>query len=163
MIIRKSEIKDVEIILEIFTLARDFMNKNGNPNQWSKEYPSKEQIKNDINMDNAYLIISNEGRIIAYFVLVEGDDPTYECIEGEWINENPYVTIHRIASTGEEKGIFNTIVNFTKERFDNIRIDTHEDNMIMKKLIINNDFKKCGIIYVNDGSPRIAYQYSKKF
>jgi RimJ/RimL family protein N-acetyltransferase len=40
----------------------------------------------------------------------------------------------------------------------NIRIDTHRDNAIMQHLLEKNGFVKCGIIYVEDGSPRIAYQ-----
>lgn len=37
-------------------------------------------------------------------------------------------------------------------------IDTHKDNKITRHLIEKNGFAKCGIIYVADGSPRIAYE-----
>ena len=32
----------------------------------------------------------------------------------------------------------------------------------MQKQIEKNGFKKCGTIYVRDGSPRIAYQWVKE-
>ena len=54
------------------------------------------------------------------------------------------------------------ICDYCKEDFDNLRIDTHDDNKKMQHLIEKNGFIRCGIIYVYDGSPRIAYQYIKK-
>ena len=41
---------------------------------------------------------------------------------------------------------------------DNLRIDTHKDNKIMINLIEKAGFERCGTIYVDDGTPRIAYQ-----
>lgn len=41
----------------------------------------------------------------------------------------------------------------------NLRIDTHEENKVMRHLIEKSGFAECGIIRVEDGSPRIAYQY----
>ena len=40
----------------------------------------------------------------------------------------------------------------------NIKIDTHEDNLIMQKLLEKNSFKYCGVIYLLDGSKRIAFE-----
>ena len=39
-----------------------------------------------------------------------------------------------------------------------ISIDTHKDNLIMQKFLSKNGFDRCGIIYVEDGTERIAYQ-----
>lgn len=39
-----------------------------------------------------------------------------------------------------------------------IRIDTHQDNKSMQRLILKNNFEYCGIIYVEDGSERLAYE-----
>ena len=69
--------------------------------------------------------------------------------------------IERIASDGAKHGIFKCAADYCKSICDNIRIDTHHDNVIMQKLIEKNDFKRCGTIYVADGSPRIAYQWSR--
>ena len=39
-----------------------------------------------------------------------------------------------------------------------IKVDTHKDNISMQKLLRKNDFKYCGIIYLEDGSERIAFE-----
>ena len=44
----------------------------------------------------------------------------------------------------------------------NIRIDTHRDNRTMRHLIEKSGFARCGLIHVEDGSPRIAYQYAAR-
>lgn len=40
----------------------------------------------------------------------------------------------------------------------NIRIDTHKDNHIMQHCIVSYGFTYCGIIYLANGDPRLAYQ-----
>ena len=75
-----------------------------------------------------------------------------------WLNDEEYGTIHRIASNGSVKGIFESCLKYCESIVDNIRIDTHHNNFIMQYLIEKNGFTKCGIIFVRDGSPRIAYQ-----
>ena len=52
------------------------------------------------------------------------------------INDDEYVTLHRLASDGKVKGIFKCGVDYCKSISDNIRIDTHNDNLIMQKLIL---------------------------
>ena len=36
------------------------------------------------------------------------------------------------------------------------------DNSIMQKLIKRNGFKECGTIYLLNGSPRMAFQWSRQ-
>lgn len=94
------------------------------------------------------------------FAFVTEKDPNYAYIEdGQWFNEEPYGTIHRIAGNGKVKGVFQEAVDFAKDKMENLRIDTHEDNRTMRYLIEKNGFQRCGIVYMEDGSPRIAYQY----
>lgn len=137
------------------------MRKNGNDSQWGNNYPSKSLLKEDIGKKQLYLFLE-DGEIHGVFALIFGADPSYEYIEnGSWQNDKPYGAIHRIASDGRVKGVFEKCLIFCKEQTDELRIDTHEDNRIMQYLIEKNGFKKCGIVYMSDGSPRIAYQYSK--
>ena len=37
-------------------------------------------------------------------------------------------------------------------------VDTHADNKVMQHLLESEGFTRCGIIHVEDGTPRIAYQ-----
>lgn len=161
MNVRKATSSDLNDIMEIYRIAQDFMIENGNPNQWGHTYPSHDLIIDDIDSRICNVICDENDIIHGVFALVFGDEPTYEHIEnGRWLNDDEYVTIHRIAGDGKVRGIFNSTVEYCKNLSDNIRIDTHESNRIMQRLIEKNGFQKCGIIYVRD-SPRIAYHWSK--
>ena len=50
------------------------------------------------------------------------------------------------------------VVAFCEKQIPHLRIDTHEDNKVMQHLIEKNGFKKCGIVYVEDGTERFAYE-----
>ena len=93
------------------------------------------------------------------FAFILGEDPTYSYIEnGNWLSDKPYGTIHRIAGDGTVSGVVKTAVDYCRETIKNIRIDTHENNKTMQHVLGKLGFSKCGIIYLEDGSPRIAYQ-----
>lgn len=159
MHIRKAQKDDLTSIMEIYETAQDFMIETGNPTQWGHAYPSEELIRDDIEKEVCYLICDDDA-VCGVFALFSGDEPTYSYIEnGEWLNDDSYVTIHRIASDGKSRGIFNCALTYCKSISDNIRIDTHESNSIMQRLIEKNGFVKCGTIYVADGTPRLAYHW----
>ena len=50
------------------------------------------------------------------------------------------------------------VIAWCLEHCESLRADTHADNKIMQHLLEKNGFTKCGIIHVEDGTPRIAYQ-----
>jgi len=161
MIIRPTTYADLDALLAIFAYARAQMAADGNPTQWGDGYPTREQLENDIQRGVSYVIV-HEGVPCATFVFIIGEDPTYHYIEdGQWLDDTlPYGTIHRIASNGEQRGIFHTVLHWCSAQCHNIRIDTHQDNKRMIHLIEQAQFTRCGIIYTHDHSPRIAYQKS---
>ena len=160
MFVRKAKFDDLTAIMNIYRIAQDFMIESGNPDQWGHSYPTEDLIKEDISKEICHLICDDDVPH-GVFALFSGQEPTYQYIErGKWLNDDAYVTIHRIASDGQAHGIFKCAIKYCKEISDNIRIDTHESNIIMQKQIEKNGFQKCGIIYVADGSPRIAYQWT---
>ena len=156
--IRLAEKKDLNIIQDIFNKAKIFMRNDGNMHQWNGNYPSDEMLLNDINNNNLYVCYSDD-LIYGVFYFYIGVDETYNYIEGSWPNNEEYGTIHRIASNGLRRGVFEEVLSFAKIKISNIRIGTHEDNKFMQQKLNKNNFKYCGIIYINDGSPRRAYQY----
>ncbi|MCR5845576.1 MAG: N-acetyltransferase [bacterium] len=159
MLIRKAEPSDYDRILEIYRYAQDYMIRSGNPNQWGRFYPDPELVRNDIENGVCHVLCEDDGPH-AVFALIEGPDPTYQVIEdGAWLNAGPYAAIHRVASDGQMHGVFRCVADFCKNLYPSIRIDTHSDNSTMQKQIEKNGFSKCGTIYVEDGSPRIAYQW----
>lgn len=102
---------------------------------------------------------NNAEKIHGVFAFIIGEDATYKRIDnGAWLSDTTYGTIHRIASSGEVRGVFAKSVEFCKTRCPHLRIDTHADNLPMQHLIEKCGFSKCGIIYTYDGSPRLAYE-----
>ena len=160
--IRNAELSDLGRILEIYRYAQDFMIKTGNPTQWGRSYPEETLIRRDI-ARNACKVLYDETGIHGVFALFSEPDPTYAKIEnGRWLNDEPYLTIHRMAGDGQVHGLFSRAADYCKGLSRNIRIDTHGDNQVMQKCIEQNGFRKCGTISVRDGSPRLAYQWTEQ-
>lgn len=158
--IAPAQLKDIDTILQIYELAKQYMIASGNPNQWNSIYPERQLLLNDIKKGQLY-IYKEDGVIHGVFAYIIGDDPTYAYIEdGAWLNEEPYGTIHRLAGDGKVKGIFKRCVDFCLGKCENLRADTHHDNRTMQHLLKKYGFERCGIIYLQSGAPRIAYQYS---
>lgn len=53
-------------------------------------------------------------------------------------------------------------MDYCKAQIPHLRIDTHEDNKVMQHVLEKYGFVRCGIVYVSDGSPRIAYELLEK-
>ena len=158
--IRRAKQEDLGRIMGIYRTAQDYMISAGNATQWGHSFPPAELIQQDIQSGICHLIV-DDSTIHGVFALCEAEEPTYrEIHDGAWLNDDPYVTIHRIASDGIAHGIFHAAVEFAKEQAANIRIDTHENNLTMQKLIEKYGFVRCGTIFVRDRSPRIAFQWS---
>ena len=159
--IRKASREDLPRILDIYAYARAFMAQTGNPNQWGTTNPQENLLVEDISEGNLY-VVENQTGIHGVFAFFLGEDPTYCYIEkGDWHNRAPYGTIHRIASDGSG-GIVTAAVAHCSRIISYLRIDTHHDNRVMQHVLEKHGFQRCGIIYVSDGSPRIAYDRIEK-
>lgn len=159
MTIRRATYNDVPRVLEVCEEARSIMRSDGNLSQWTGGYPSEEVIRQDIDRAVGY-VIENEGMVEGYFACIPGIDRTYLEIEGgQWLEDSlPYCTIHRLASTVKSKGMSQSCFDWCWEQCPNLRIDTHEDNHIMRHCIEKYGFTYCGIIHLANGDPRLAFQ-----
>lgn len=158
--VRKASARELDRIMEIYRYAQDFMIRSGNPTQWGHFYPERKLIESDIRDGNSR-VICDEDKIHGVFAMFDGKEPTYQHIEGgRWLNDDPYLTIHRIAGDGQVHGLFRCAADYCKRIASNIRVDTHANNATMQRQIEKNGFVKCGIIYVQDGSPRLAYHWT---
>ena len=154
--VRPAKVDDLPRILEIYDIAKAFMRANGNPTQWSGSYPQADLLEEDIAAGHLFVITGSQ-QVHGVFAFILGDDPTYAIIEqGSWRSTTPYGTIHRIASDGTG-GILRTALEFAKTKANHLRIDTHGDNYPMQHLVEKYGFSRRGIIYTDDGSPRLAY------
>ena len=152
--------EDFPAMMEIYRGAQERMIFSANPSQWGRRYPTGALILADI--DHAVCrVVEESGAICGVFSVFTGREPTYTNIRGAWRNDEPYLTIHRIASNGTVHGVFRCAADYCKTLCDNIRADTHKDNSAMRHLLKSNGFVSCGIIRVADGSERIAYHWVK--
>lgn len=157
--VRATRMEDLADLEVIFARAREFMRSQGNGGQWGDGSPSMGIVEEDICNGNSYCVVGEDGVVEATFALVFGDDPTYSVIyDGEWLNDRPYATIHRIASAGRVKGIGDFCFEWAIAKAGNVRLDTHQNNISMHRLAQKHGFVKCGIILVADGTERVAYQ-----
>ena len=159
--IRKANEKDMPRILEIYEEARRFMAENGNPGQWTDGYPKEELIREDMARGNLYLCEEGDG-IAAVFVFFLDEEPSYRNISGgAWLNEEPYGTIHRIASAGKRKGAASFCVDWCYKQCRNLRIDTYKDNLPMQRFLKKKGFLFCGAVQVENTKgdrERLAFQ-----
>lgn len=154
--IKKATREDLRFILKTYEDARKYMKEHGNPSQWGDDYPSLNLIKELMYNQDLYVGIYNR-QLAFVFAFIIGEDPTYNYIEGKWGSYEIYGTLHMVASSQIIKDTFSYILDFAKSKINYIRIDTHEDNKKMQQVIENHNFKKRGIIYTRDNTPRIAY------
>ncbi len=157
--IRPAQVSDLPAMLNIYAAARAFMAANGNPHQWGDEgYPQRELLEQDIALGRSYVVEGDDGMVHGVFMFTLGPDPTYAVIEdGQWPDDKPYGVIHRIAGDGTVKGLVSLATAFAETQCPTLRIDTHQDNTVMQRALAKNGYTYCGIIYTDDGTPRLAY------
>ena len=163
MKIRNATESDVSRMMEIYAYARKFMAEHDNPRQWGlTNWPPEKLIHEDIRTERSYVCVDENDRVIGAFFFDYGIDveDTYEYIEdGEWIGDNNYGVIHRIAGDGSRKGIGEFCINWAYEQCGHLKMDTHDDNYVMQNLFKKLGFKRCGVIYiVEDSDPRVAFE-----
>ena len=169
MVIRLATPADIPALRPVFEAAKGIMRADGNHDQWSAPgFPDDSLLLRDIARGGGFVIESTvmpgltghlaAPRIVAYFALLPSPEPTYDVIDGAWLTDEPYGVIHRMASYPEAHGIFSTIIDYATSRFAHLRIDTHRDNHIMQHLIKKHGFTYCGIIWLEDGTERLAYE-----
>ena len=155
--IRKAMVSDIPDIMRVYEHARNFMIENGNPNQWGKDYPPQTIVAQDVESGRLNVMLS-EGKVHGVFAFIIGADPSYATVQGgKWISDSPYGTLHRVASDGVIHGVLARALEYCITQINHVRIDTHSDNIPMRKAIEKSGFKRIGIVTVRN-SPRIAYE-----
>ena len=166
MVIRKTVLSDLDEVCGIYEDAREFMRANGNAGQWTGGHPAREVIARDIEAGKSYVCVDGGtagSRIAAVFYFCVECEPTYREIDGRWLCGDPYGVVHRIARSRRAAGAGagGHCLNWCFEQCGNLRIDTHRDNAPMRKLLDRLGFAYCGIILIENGDERMAYQKTR--
>ncbi len=160
-----SKIENLKKIKAIYEDGRQALKKM-NIDQWQDGYPKEPLIIEDIKKAISYSVFY-QNDLVATVVFFIGIEEDYNKIDdGRWIsNSSIYGVIHRIAVKEGFKGknvasfiISKAVEMAKKEQVKSIRIDTHEDNIPMQKMLKKNNFIHCGLIHLKDGSPRWAFE-----
>lgn len=161
---RKTNEKDIDNIMKIIKMSQEYFREQG-IDQWQNNYPNLEVIQNDINNNHSYVLLK-DGNIVATAAISFDGESTYDKIyDGQWLTEDDYAVIHRVAVDNSLKGlgiggeIIKEAEKLCIERgIKSIKVDTHEHNKSMQRLLEKNKFKYCGVIYLSDGDKRIAFE-----
>ena len=168
MKVYKATLNDLNDIKLIHGLAIIHMNEEENHNQWIRNDEKFLNKMIDYIQSGDFYIVKENEETIGFFAMIFGVDITYNVIDGKWINNDEYVTIHKIASKYYRRHIASFILSYVEQTIankgiKNIRIDTHIDNVSMNAFLLKNGFVKCGTISItcnfeDKNSLRIAYQ-----
>lgn len=155
---RKTRPEDIDAVMALYDKGRARMRECGNTEQWTGGYPHRYMIEEDVRLGRSY-VYEGDGVLHAVLALIWGEDPTYAEIDGAWLSDKtPYGTIHRIATDGELPGLGSWVIQWCLDLCGSIRIDTHEDNILMRRTLEKLGFAHCGTILCDEGTPRCAYQ-----
>ena len=176
--IRKTAQSDLDALMEIFNEARKTIAALG-IDQWQDGYPNAEVIKEDVEKGYSHCaeLISDDGKspIRATFALVGDGDPCYDkIVDGNWLTDAGtsalgadigYLAMHRVAISVACRGcgiasqIMTFAANYARDLGKkSIRIDTHEGNVVMRKMLEKQGFIHCGTIFLANGDKRVAYE-----
>ena len=161
-ILRKAQIPEAEIIWQILQQAIERRRKDGS-NQWQDGYPNQEVVKTDISLGKGY-VLEIDNAIAAYAALVFNDEPAYKEIIGDWLTNDDFLVIHRVAVSNDFLGkgiavlLFQKLEDFAMEnQVFSIKVDTNVDNLAMLHILEKLDYQYCGEVYFR-GSARKAFE-----
>ena len=161
---RKSKVEDIPEIMRIIKEAQEYFKSKG-IDQWQDGYPNEDNLKGDISADESYVMLI-DGEIVGTAAISFRGESTYDKIyEGEWLIDRKYGVVHIVDVINEFKGqgLSHKIMKFSEDKckelgYSSIKIDTHEENFVMRGLLEKNGFEYCGIILLEDGAERVAYE-----
>jgi hypothetical protein len=154
MKIRLANPNDINQIMEIINDAKKYL-KSQSLKQWNLDdgYPQKEVLLNDINNKSCYVLEKDNILISTMSVVFTVDENYNEIYNGNWLTNDKYASIHRIAIRNEyhhlKLGIYMLLEaeNIVKDKnIYSIKIDTHKLNIPMTKTILNAGYTHCGTI-----------------
>lgn len=165
MIIKKAVESDIDAMAKIYRDAQTALRTSG-VDQWQDVFPSSETASRDIANGSSYVLWDN-GRILGTASVSIGEEPTYRVIrQGEWLSTGEvYGFLHRVAVAEEAKGrgaaaeFFKLAEKLCREsNTASLRCDTHRDNLPMQRALLKYGFSRCGIIDIENGAERVAFE-----
>ncbi len=156
--VRPAEMADESAVLGMYQDAKRALAEAG-VDQWQTLGPDRTTFKNDVASGQSYLLEVDLGdgfEAAGTMFLSFLGEASYLEIEGAWADDGPYGVMHRVALAARFRGMGLAPALFAfalaKARdlgFGHIRIDTHEDNLVMQRQLERNGFSKRGVIWLD--------------
>lgn len=162
--LRRAKAQEAALAMGLIDQAKAFLKSQG-IDQWQKGYPDMACIQRDVEYGKEYFMADANGDIAAYMCIDFDGEPAYDDLKGSWLTPEPdYVVVHRLAVASALRGrglaakAFALVQEMGMERgVRSIRVDTDEDNIIMKRVLNTSGYTYCGTICF-DNSVKIAYE-----
>ena len=163
-----AEAKHLEELCRITDEAKAQLKRMG-VDQWQKGYPSREVWEQDIRHQITWLAVEGE-KVLGAFAFQTVPDASYAEIDGAWLTDGSYASMHRVCVSDDSKGsgvagqLFGHAFALARAQgLPSMRIDTHAGNLPMRRALEKAGFVRCGTIYLResgceDGDPRIAFE-----
>lgn len=134
--------------------------------QWNENYPSKEILKNDIELEQIWKL-EKQNKVVGIIVLSEIEDEEYKNVK--WLTQNSKnIYVHRLAvhPDYQGKGYAKELMDFAENyaetnNYDSIRLDTFSQNKRNQKFYENRKYIKLENIYFPNQSKFPFYCYEK--
>ena len=164
---QQATLSDLPRLTKIMTEAIELLKKQGSP-QWQNGHgPTAEKLTEDIKKHRTYILKTADDEIAGTIALIPGIDPAYTAItEGKWQGDAKYLAFHKVAINQQFRGqkiaaklLEAAVHEAINLGIQDLRIDTHELNLGMQKVIKEAGFDYCGVVHfpIPDGK-RLAYQ-----
>lgn len=168
--LRKVLLSELDIVWKIIESAIEKRRVEGS-NQWQDGYPNIDTIREDIAKGQAYAYEYIEtGEILGYIAIIFEVEPAYNEIDGDWLSDNPYVVLHRLATkqanpadgTNLHRGMGTSLLEAVEDIClqggrHTIKADTNYDNKAMLRVFEKLGYTYCGVVYLRGGARR-AFQ-----
>ena len=165
----RAELHDMADLLLIADEASAFLHANG-VSQWTDGYPNPGVFRRDITAGRCWLF-THEGEAAGCVTLNFEPEADYADIAGAWLTDGAagYGTVHRLGVRDMFRGhgLASEMMQFAEDLtlgrgFGSVRLDTHEDNAVMRSLLDKRGYTLCGSITISDPNEadkrRIAFE-----
>lgn len=136
--------------------------------QWQKGYPCEATWVSDMEKKTAWVAVEN-GEVLGAFMFQTAPEVSYAQIDGAWLTDGAYGSLHRVCVAEESKGkgvvgeMFRHGYELARQAgLPSMRIDTHAGNLPMRRALEKAGFTPCGTICLiggsEDGDSRLAFE-----
>ena len=162
---RGNELPQLERMLED---ARERLRALG-LTQWQSGYPNLETLAADVAAQRMLVLARDDGALLAAGALCFGEDESYREIDGSWLSDAPYATVHRLFTARDtlrcgcaRRWLCAAETLCLSHGVHSLRADTHRGNAPMRALLERGGFRLCGVIRLcsspEPDPERLAYQ-----